>query len=165
MKGIDETNRMTLFSILSVMKIRKFSAKNRENYVKKILIPTENTLKHLTRKFKVQLVACQFKAQNVWNRMVPVILLSVIQIRKIKVFLGNHYSKWKFAIFVFKRRQRFQFSSEIYLVGTQKKGNDETNRKILFSTLSVMKIRKFSAQNRENLMKKYLCQKKTRFKI
>ena len=53
MKGIDETNRMTLFSILSVMKIRKFSAKNRENYVKKILIPTENTLKYLTRKFKV----------------------------------------------------------------------------------------------------------------
>ena len=100
-----------------------------------------------------------------WNRMVPVTLLSVIQIRKIKVFLGNHYSKWKFAIFVFKRRYRFQFSSEIYLVGTQKKGNDETNRKILFSTWSVMKIRKFSAQNRENLMKKYLCQKKTRFKI
>ena len=32
--------------------------------------------------------------------MVPVILLSVIQIRKIKVFLGNHHSKWKFAICV-----------------------------------------------------------------
>ena len=76
---------------------------------KKILIPTENTLKHLTREFKVQLVACQFKAQNVWNRMVPVILLSVIQIRKIRVFLGKHYSKWKLAIFVFKDDSVFNF--------------------------------------------------------
>ena len=87
--------------------------------------------------------------------MVPVLLLSVIQIKKIKVFLGNHYSKWKFAIFVFKRRWRFQFSSEIDLVGTQMKGIDETNRMTLLSILSVMKIRKFSAKNRENCVKIY----------
>ena len=87
--------------------------------------------------------------------MVPVILLSVIQITKINVFAGNHYRKWKFALVIFNRRWRFQFSSEIDLVGTQMKGIDETNRMTLLSILSVMKIRKFSAKNRENCVKIY----------